>query len=461
MRYNNTSNLFSCYASGQESLCLYRKPAAAESTARVSETYEKRGSPEDIVGGVTGTAIIDGKGSEFSMEEFEKYGPKTEVYLSENQAVIFYLENGAAGTDVQIGAKAVNATPANLTVITLRGAAAGGAVQTRSAPLVTATEMYYEIGGDLVWNGVTSCAIVVANTGKGVMALTNVRSSAAIKLQINRATAEAGRSVMQRVADDTMIYGMDDFTTLLDSAQATDPTLPEDPIDPIEPTTEKPADPTEPGEPTKPTDPTEPTDPTDPKPVDPEPTEPKGDPESFTDLEKGAWYYESVSYAIETGLMNGVGEREFAPDDTLTRAMLVTILYRQAGEPTVAKRAAFADVAEKSWYADAVAWAVERGITNGMGDNLFAPDEPVTREQMVTFLWRFAEKPESAQTLADFPDADKVPDYAKAAFAWAVEKGIVNGNPIGGKVCLDPSGTATRAQIAAIFARSKDLLAND
>ena len=326
--------------------------------------------------------------------------------------------------------------------------------------------MYYEIGGGLVWNGATSCAIVVANTGKGVMALTNVRSSAAIKLQINRATAEAGRSVMQRVADDTMIYGMDDFTTLLDSAQATDPTLPEDPIDPIEPTTEKPADPTEPGEPTKPTDPkptepTEPTEPTDPKPVDPEPTEPKGDPESFTDLEKGAWYYKSVSYAIETGLMNGVGEHEFAPDDTLTRAMLVTILYRQAGEPTVAKRAAFADVAEKSWYADAVAWAVERGITNGMGDNLFAPDEPVTREQMVTFLWRFAEKPESAQTLADFPDADKVPDYAKAAFAWAVEKSIVNGNPIGGKVCLDPSGTATRAQIAAIFARSKDLLAND
>lgn len=464
MRYNDTSNLFSCYASGQKPICLYRKPAAAESTARVSETYEKRGSPEDIVGGVTGTAIIDGKGSEFSMEEFEKYGPKTEVYLSENQAVIFYLENGAAGTDVQIGAKAVNATPANLTVITLRGAAAGGALQTRSAPLVTATEMYYEIGGDLVWNGATSCAIVVANTGKGVMALTNVRSSAAIKLQINRATAEAGRSVMQRVADDTMIYGMDDFTTLLDSAQATDPTLPEDPIDPIEPTTEKPADPTEPSEPTEPTDPTEPTappEPTEPKPADPEPTEPKGDPESFTDLEKGAWYYESVSYAIETGLMNGVGEHEFAPDDTLTRAMLVTILYRQAGEPTVAKRAAFADVAEKSWYADAVAWAVERGITNGMGDNLFAPDEPVTREQMVTFLWRFAEKPESAQTLADFPDADKVPDYAKAAFAWAVEKGIVNGNPIGGKVCLDPSGTATRAQIAAIFARSKDLLAND
>ena len=408
-------------------------PTGATGTAATQNHSETRAvTPEDIISGVTGTAIIDGKGSEFSMEEFEKYGPKTEVYLSENQAVIFYLENGAAGTDVQIGAKAVNATPANLTVITLRGAAAGGAVQTKSAPLVTATEMYYEIGGDLVWNGATSCAIVVANTGKGVMALTNVRSSAAIKLQINRATAEAGRSVMQRVADDTMIYGMDDFTTLLDSAQATDPTLPEDPIDPI-----------------------------DPKPADPEPTEPKGDPESFTDLEKGAWYYESVSYAIETGLMNGVGEHEFAPDDTLTRAMLVTILYRQAGEPTVAKRAAFADVAEKSWYADAVAWAVERGITYGMGDNLFAPDEPVTREQMVTFLWRFAGKPESAQTLADFPDADKVPDYAKAAFAWAVEKGIVNGNPIDGKVCLDPSGTATRAQIAAIFARSKDLLAND
>ena len=427
LRYNQTSKLFSCYASGQKEICLYQKLASAESAQNTADTTEKRSTPEEVVGGVTGTAIIDGMGSAFSMEEFEKYGPKTEVYLSENQAVIFYLENGMTGTDVQIGAKAVNGTPANLTVITLRGASAGGATLTKSAPLVTATEMYYEIGGDLVWNNATSCAVVVANTGKGVMALTNVRSTAAIKLQINRATADAGRSVMQRVAENTMIYGMDDFTTLLDSSKATNPTLPEDPIDPDEP----------------------------------KPTEPTPDPKDFRDLEEGAWYYEGVSYAVKTGLMNGIGDQKFDPDGTLTRAMLVTILYRQAGEPSISKRASFADVEEKSWYANAVAWAVESGITNGVGDNRFAPDEPVTREQMVTFLWRFVGEPKSAQTLAAFPDAGRVSDYAKTAFAWAVEEKIVNGDQIGNKVCLDPNGNATRAQIATIFMRSKNLLAND
>ena len=435
---------------------------AVRTAAATEAAPAKRGvTPTDIVNGVTGSAIIDGMGSSFSMADFEKYGPKTEVYLAKNQAVVFYLENGKAGQDVQIGAKAVNGTAAGLTVITLKSSSAGGATQTLQKPLATATEMYYEIGADLTWDQGTSCAILVANTGDGVLALTNLRSSAAVRMQINKGITNVAQSIMTRVADGSMVYGADGYVTVVDSSPKPDPIEPTP--DPVEPT----PDPVEPKpDPVEPTpDPVEPKpDPVEPKPDPVEPTPDPVDPKpmpKFTDLDEGAWYEAGVRYAVEAGLMRGTSETTFEPDGTLTRAMLVTVLYRLAGEPDVKTAHRFTDVPDGCWYSDAVAWAAETGLTNGVSETRFAPDEAVTREQMVTFLWRYAGQPDSKQSLEGFPDAQKVSGYARTALAWAVEHGVIGGNRVGSVNYLDPTEGATRAQIATIFMRSKNLLANE
>ena len=111
---------------------------------------------------------------------------------------------------------------------------------------------------------------------------------------------------------------------------------------------------------------------------------------NFTDVASGAWYAEAVGYCTEHGLMTGVSDTAFAPEDTMTRAMLVTILYRQAGSPAVSHTVSFTDVAAEAWYAQAVAWADANGVAGGYGDGRFGPEEPVTREQMAAILWRRA-----------------------------------------------------------------------
>ena len=225
--------------------------------------------------------------------------------------------------------------------------------------------------------------------------------------------------------------------------------------------TEKPTQPTEkPTQPTeKPTQPTEkPTEPTE-KPTEPtekptEPTEPISI-DRFTDVKADSWYYDGVKYAIQNGLMNGVSETGFAPDSTLTRAMLVTVLYRLADQPddfVVANP--FKDVQSGKWYHDAVIWAYQEKVANGTSETTFAPSAPVTREQLVTFLWRYVGEPTSSKELSAFPDAGRISSYAYTAVQWAVEKGIINGKS--GKI--DPKGFATRAEIAVIFMRSAPYL---
>ena len=286
---------------------------------------------------IIGSGIIDGKGKLFDIGDFEKHGPKSEVYLAQNQAVVFYLTGGETGADVHLGAKAVNGAAAGLTVITLTGGT-GGAVKTiANRPLVSATEMYYEIGGDLVWSNGTSCVVIVMNTGEGVLALTNIRSTASLNVVMNRDATESGQAVLQRIAAGTMVYGPDDFITIVDSSK-----LPASP-DPVKP------DPAEPKpEPVKP-DPVDPKpgEPSEPKPSDPKPETPSVT--EFTDLDKDAWYYDGVRYAVEAGLMNGTGAKTFEPDGKLTRAMLVTILYRLAGAPEVKTTVKFTDVPADAW----------------------------------------------------------------------------------------------------------------
>ena len=179
--------------------------------------------------------------------------------------------------------------------------------------------------------------------------------------------------------------------------------------------------------------------------------------EDFKDLPANAWYRESVGYALANGLMNGTGDGIFQPDGALTRAMLVTILYRSEGEPSVdGLKNPFQDVADGQWYTRAVIWAADKGIVNGTSETTFDPDANITREQIAAILHRYAGKPETKGDLASFPDAATVSGYAKTAMAWAVEKGIIGGSD--GK--LDPRSNATRAQVAAILMRYLKLTEN-
>ena len=173
----------------------------------------------------------------------------------------------------------------------------------------------------------------------------------------------------------------------------------------------------------------------------------------FPDVTEGDWFYDAVRYAYETGLMDGVEDNLFAPNSETTRAQLVTILYRLAGEPEPGGDSGFSDVAAGIWYTDAVAWAAENGIVNGTTDTTFAPGEDITREQLVTVLYRYAESKgydvSASADLSGYPDAGQVQDYAQPAMAWAVAEGIVEG--VDGN--LNPTGDATRAQIATILMR--------
>lgn len=169
---------------------------------------------------------------------------------------------------------------------------------------------------------------------------------------------------------------------------------------------------------------------------------------SFKDC-NGAWYHEAVDYTVANGLMKGLSADTFEPNGTMTRAMMVTVLYRMAGSPEVKGDSTFTDVKAGQWYSDAIAWAQDTGIVLGVLNDKFAPDDYVTREQIATILWRYAGKPAAESKFDGFKDADKISGYAKEAMAWAVNEGILNGD--GGN--LKPTANATRAEFACIVMR--------
>ena len=179
---------------------------------------------------------------------------------------------------------------------------------------------------------------------------------------------------------------------------------------------------------------------------------------AFKDVDKGAWYVDAVKYAVKSGLLNGVGNGQFAPNATLTRAMVATVLYRLAGEPEATGSISFADVVKGSWYADAVTWAAGAGIVNGVGDNLFAPNKAITRQEMAAMLGRYAKNVAGKDTtpkgnLDAYPDKASVSSWAKDALTWCVDNGIING--MNGK--LAATSNATRAQFATIIMRFAEL----
>ena len=181
---------------------------------------------------------------------------------------------------------------------------------------------------------------------------------------------------------------------------------------------------------------------------EPAPTEP------FIDVAEGDWFYDAVVYAYQNELMDGVGGNRFAPNSETTRAQLVTILYRLEGQPAVSGDLPFTDVETGTWYTNAVLWAAQNGIVNGVTDTTFAPGDEITRQQLVTILYRYAEAKgydvSASADLSGYPDAGQVQDYAQPAMAWAVAENIIQGMEDG---TLKPAGNASRAQIATILMR--------
>lgn len=168
----------------------------------------------------------------------------------------------------------------------------------------------------------------------------------------------------------------------------------------------------------------------------------------FRDVAEGTWYYDAVRFAYQNSLMSGTSANTFAPNTRLSRAMLAQILYNKEGKPQGIDGKDFPDVAAGTWYANAVKWAGAQGIVAGYGDGRFGPEDDITREQLATMLWRYDGSQQITDTQLDFRDAGEISSYAKAAMQWAVKNGVIGGK--GNKV-LDPKGFATRAEVAQIL----------
>ena len=183
--------------------------------------------------------------------------------------------------------------------------------------------------------------------------------------------------------------------------------------------------------------------------------------QGFTDVPDDQWYTDSVGYAVEHGLMAGVGNGRFAPEIPMTRAMVVTVLYRIAGSPEDFSDNPFHDMPADSWFSKPVLWAVKNGITAGTSDTTFSPYADINREQMVTFLYRYASSvdyPLSSESVQNYSDAAQISGYAVAPFEWAVSAGVISGV---GNNRIAPQSNATRAQCATVLMRFDQLMNGD
>ena len=177
----------------------------------------------------------------------------------------------------------------------------------------------------------------------------------------------------------------------------------------------------------------------------------------YSDVPKDSWYHGAVVWAVENGIFNGMSATYFEPGGEMTRAMLVTVLWRAQGEPEVQGAHPFTDAKAGSWYDGALSWAYSVGITDGKSPTVFDPNGVITREQMATMLYRYSvyvgDDVTATAPLDTFPDADAVSVWALDAVRWSVGAGVVEGNNKGGVLYLDPQGRATRAQVATMLMR--------
>lgn len=196
------------------------------------------------------------------------------------------------------------------------------------------------------------------------------------------------------------------------------------------------------------------------QPKNDEPAEPSVPSESagqtFLDVPQSFWGYESIERAAQLGYVNGVGGGKFEPNRQLTRAEFITMLYRMADKPAASTEAVFTDVPQNAWYRDALNWAAEKGYVKGTDANSFNPDGKITRQEVVTILFRYSGAQSGAETMftatydSQFADSGAIAPWAKSAMYWAIYNGVVNGTS---QTTVSPTATATRAEVAAIFVR--------
>ena len=176
----------------------------------------------------------------------------------------------------------------------------------------------------------------------------------------------------------------------------------------------------------------------------------------FSDVRISDWFYDGVQFAFYNSLMNGTSYSNFSPNSPMTRAMLVTVLWRYSGSSSSYYRE-FSDVAPGTWYSDAVSWASAGDIVNGTGKGKFSPNGNVTREQLAAILYRYCQMlgydTSSYASLRSYPDGYKVSSWAYDAVSWAISENIINGTNIKGSIFIDPQGNASRAQVATILMR--------
>ena len=178
---------------------------------------------------------------------------------------------------------------------------------------------------------------------------------------------------------------------------------------------------------------------------------------TFADVQEGDWYVEDVAYVYEHGLMDGTAAYTFSPNGKATRAMVITILYRLAGQPASSGDSPFQDVRPSDWFSPAVAWAVTHGIANGTSATAFSPNAIITREQLAAFLYRYAGAQgwdtSARVNLNQFQDQRLISSYARTALSWACGEGLLTGSLENGKVYLSPTVIAPRNQLAAVLHR--------
>lgn len=174
----------------------------------------------------------------------------------------------------------------------------------------------------------------------------------------------------------------------------------------------------------------------------------------FVDVTANSWFYDAVKFATDKGIMSGVSSTAFEPESPITRGMFITMLYRLEGEPST-RKVTYKDVEKNSWYENSISWASQKGIANGVSDTMFAPNDNVTREQLMVFLYRYAKQKNKSVTASNlnikkFFDNKYVASYAEEAMNWAIESNLISGTS---EYYLEPSGQATRAQAAVILKR--------
>ena len=167
----------------------------------------------------------------------------------------------------------------------------------------------------------------------------------------------------------------------------------------------------------------------------------------FSDVPKESWFYDAVKQACAQELVNGITDSLFRPNGQATRGQFVTMIYRLQGRPAWTEEAAFTDLTQE-YYKDAVNWAAGQGIVSGYSADTFGPGRPITREELVTILYRMQGEPEVSGTLDGFADGAGVQAYARRAMIWAVEKGIISGYE---DKTLRPQNNATRAEVCKIL----------